>query len=31
VMGGGVWMAISLLVVVYCLRRSLRMPAQPQP
>ncbi len=31
VMWGGVWMAISLLVVVYCLRRSLRMPAQPQP
>jgi hypothetical protein len=31
VVWGGLWMVISLLAVVYCLRRSLRMPAQPEP
>ena len=31
VVWGGLWMVISLLAVVYCLRRSLRMPAQPGP
>lgn len=31
VVWGGLWMVISLLAVVYCLRRSLRRPAQPDP
>lgn len=31
VVWGGLWMVISLLAVVYCLRRSLRRPAQPEP
>ena len=31
VVWGGVWMAISLLAVVYCLRRSLRLPVRPDP